>query len=165
MSDSHKLFEAELSRSYAERRKVLRSLARRKGGQDDEDIVQDAFLKVVERSRRREISTVDKFLTHIVGLLAIDRSRRRAFRLSRAEAEEGAVDAVADPERTLMGAQRLSRVLEVIEDMPPKRREVFLLHRIEELTYPQIAKRLEISVKTVEKHMHLAMLQLSDADD
>jgi DNA-directed RNA polymerase specialized sigma24 family protein len=33
------------------------------------------------------------------------------------------------------------------------------------MTFPQIARRLGVSVKTVEKHMHLAMLQLSDTDD
>jgi RNA polymerase sigma-70 factor (ECF subfamily) len=64
-----------------------------------------------------------------------------------------------------MGAQRLTRVIAVIEAMPPRRREVFLLHRIEELTYAQIARRIGVSMKAVEKHMHLAMRQLSDADD
>ena len=52
-----------------------------------------------------------------------------------------------------------------IEAMPPRRREVFLLHRVEELTYAQIARRLNVTIKAVEKHMHLAMRQLSDTDD
>lgn len=75
------------------------------------------------------------------------------------------MDLVADPERSLIGAQRLRRVMATIDTMPPKRREVFLLHRVEELTYPQIARQLGVSIKTVEKHMHLAMLQLSETDD
>ena len=75
------------------------------------------------------------------------------------------MDPAADPERSLMGAQRLQRVMASIDAMPPKRREVFLMHRIEELTYAQIARRLNVSVKAVEKHVHLAMRQLSDTDD
>lgn len=75
------------------------------------------------------------------------------------------MDAVADPERSLMGAQRLKRVLAAIEAMPPRRREVFLLHRVEELTYAQIARQLGVSLKAIEKHMFLAMRQLSDTDD
>lgn len=75
------------------------------------------------------------------------------------------MDVAADPERQIMGAQRLSRVMAAIELMPPKRREVFLLHRIEEMTYQQIARHLDVNIKTVEKHMALAMRQLSDTDD
>jgi len=52
-----------------------------------------------------------------------------------------------------------------IDAMPPKRREVFLLHRVDDLTYAQIARRLDVSIKTVEKHFALAMRQLSDTDD
>lgn len=167
MSAKKNNFDAELGRAFLERTRALRALARKRGAQDDEDLVQDAFLKVVERSKRREIPTIDKFLSHVVGFLSIDRTRRYAFRstYNRSEGKDGAVDAIANPERALMGAERLRRALAVIELMPPRRREVFLLHRIEEQTYAQIAKRLGVSIKAVEKHMHLAILQLSDADD
>jgi len=53
----------------------------------------------------------------------------------------------------------------VIDEMPPRRRDVFLLHRIDELTYPQIARKLGISIKAVEKHIHLALKQLAENDD
>ena len=45
----------------------------------------------------------------------------------------------------------------VIADMPEKQREVFLMNRIDELTYKEIAERLELSVKAVEKRMHGAL--------
>jgi RNA polymerase sigma-70 factor (ECF subfamily) len=145
----------------------LRSIARRAGGQDDEDIVQDAFLRVVERSRHEDIPKLDNFLAHVVRCFAIDRIRRRATRATATSGhlEEDIVDAAADPERGLMGVQRLKRVMAVIEAMPPRRREVFLLHRVEELTYAQIGRRIGVSIKAVEKHIHLAMRQLSDTDD
>jgi RNA polymerase sigma factor (sigma-70 family) len=145
---------------------VLHAIARRAGEQDAEDVVQEAFLRIVETSRREEITKVDNLLKRIVRCVAIDKLRRRASRrtVATANAGEEVVDLATDPERSLMGAQRLTRVMAVIDDMPPKRREVFLLHRVEEMTYPQIARRLGVSVKAVEKHMALAMRQLSDAD-
>lgn len=159
--------EGELGRALIEKRSRLQSIARRAGGQEDEDIVQDAFLRVIERSRREDIPKLDNFLAHVVRCFTIDHLRRRAARapVTWGRLEEDAVDTVSDPERGLMGAQRLTRVIAVIEAMPPRRREVFLLHRIEELTYAQIARRIGVSMKAVEKHMHLAMRQLSDADD
>lgn len=130
-------------------------------------MVQDAFVKVLERSATQEVRALDRLLARIVRCVAIDRIRLRAVRKSVTDAAkgEGAIDPAADPERTLMGVQRLQRVKAVIEAMPARRREVFLLHRVEDLTYPQIARRIGVSVKAVEKHIRLAMLQLSDADD
>jgi RNA polymerase sigma-70 factor (ECF subfamily) len=159
--------EQEITRAFTERRRTLRAVAKRAANQDEEDVVQDAFLRVIEISRREQIDKVDNLLSRVVRCFAIDRFRRRATRsaLMGAELGEGPVDAAADPERTLMSAQRLKRVLAAIDAMPPRRREVFLLHRVDEMTYAQIARRLEISIKAVEKHMHLAMRQLSDTDD
>lgn len=122
---------------------------------------------MVERSQTQDIAKLDNLLRHVVRCFAIDRFRRKASRLTITsdKAGENAVDAAADPERRVMGVQRLRRVMSAIDSMPPKRREVFLMHRIEEMTYAQIARRLSVNIKTVEKHMALAMRQLSDTDD
>jgi RNA polymerase sigma factor (sigma-70 family) len=159
--------DENLIRAFRERRAKLRAVARRANAQDEEDLYQDAFVRIVERSKTEEIPKLDNLLRYVVRCLAIDRFRRKTTRrmLTSDEAGETIVDAAADPERSLMGAQRLSRVVAVINTMPEKRREVFLLHRVEELTYRQIATRLGVSIKTVEKHIHLAMRSLSDADE
>lgn len=47
-----------------------------------------------------------------------------------------------------------------LSGLPEKRREVFLMSRMEQLTYPEIAEKLEISVKAVEKRMGLALEEL-----
>lgn len=156
-----------ITAAFERRRDRLWSVARRAGPQEVEDVLQDAFLRAIERSQEGPVEKVDNLLSRIVRCFAIDRIRRRAVRSGAVwtDVEEHAVDAAADPERALMGTQRLRRVLSVIDAMPPRRREVFLLHRVEELTYAQIARQLGVSVKAVEKHMHLAMRQLSDADD
>ena len=158
--------DLDLSEAFAAR-KALRPIARRAGDQDAEDVVQDAFLKVVETSRHQEIRTLDHLLSRVVRCVAIDRIRRRKLRPSAdlPDAGEGVIDPTADPERALIGSQRLQRVMAIIDQMPPRRREVFLLHRVEELTYPQIARRTGITIKAVEKHIHLALKQLAEGED
>ena len=72
-----------------------------------------------------------------------------------------AADDSPDAERALIASERLRRSLEVIGRMTEKRRTIFLLHRIEGLSYAQIARRTGVSVKTVEKQMTAAMAFLS----
>jgi RNA polymerase sigma-70 factor (ECF subfamily) len=47
--------------------------------------------------------------------------------------------------------------------LPPRCREVFILHRLENLTYRQIAKQLDISPRTVEHHVANAVFHLRKA--
>lgn len=135
--------------------------------QDAEDVYQDVFVRVIERSRTSDIKKLDHLLRRVARCLAIDRLRRKDSRRTATSSEAGkdVLDAVADPERYVMGAERLSRVMAVIDALPEQRRQVFLLHRIEDHTYAQIAKRTGLSVKQVERHIAMAMRQLSDADD
>lgn len=53
-----------------------------------------------------------------------------------------------------------SRVEKAIDGLPEKRRIVFLLSRMEGLTYQQISEQLNISVKAIEKRMTLALQAL-----
>lgn len=162
MADTQARSVPEISRAYARRAEKLGSIARRAGEQDSEDVMQDAFLQVVETSRREEVRKVDHLLARVARCVAIDRVRRRSSRPTiyapeMAEAVEGGMD----PERLLIGSQRLQRALSIIDKMPPRRREVFLLHRVEELTYAQIGRQVGISIKAVEKHIGLALKQLA----
>lgn len=47
-----------------------------------------------------------------------------------------------------------------IDQLPPQRRHIFQLNKLEGLSYPEIAQRLGISEKTVKNHVYRAMLQL-----
>jgi len=50
------------------------------------------------------------------------------------------------------------KLLNILNAMPPKSKEVFLMNRIEKLTYQEIALRLGLSVKAIEKRMHEALV-------
>ncbi len=45
----------------------------------------------------------------------------------------------------------------ILADLPAKQRDVFLMNRLEGFTYKEIAERLELSIKAVEKRMSLAL--------
>ena len=54
------------------------------------------------------------------------------------------------------------KVNQAINDLPEGQREVFLMNRIEKMTYTEIAEVLDVSVKAVEKRMHKALLKLRE---
>lgn len=49
-----------------------------------------------------------------------------------------------------------------INQLPPQRRHIFQLNKIEGLSYPEIAQRLGISERTVKNHVYRAMLKLKE---
>lgn len=57
-------------------------------------------------------------------------------------------------------AELNARINSAIEELPEKCREIFILCRFEELRYSEIAQKLEISVKTVEMQMGIALKKL-----
>lgn len=65
-----------------------------------------------------------------------------------------------DPLRDLEFTETQMQMLELIRLMPPRRRSIFLLHREAGLKYREIADLLNISVKTVENQMLLALQML-----
>jgi RNA polymerase sigma factor (sigma-70 family) len=72
-------------------------------------------------------------------------------------------DVVAQPEQCLnLEASDLLRLYEnAVDTLPEKTRRVFLMHRVDEMSYRQIHERLEISVATVEYHMVKALAHIS----
>ncbi len=54
---------------------------------------------------------------------------------------------------------------QALAKLPEKQRSVFLMSRMEELTYKEIAERLELSVKAVEKRMSIALATLKEQLD
>jgi len=152
----------ELDETFRSSAQGLRAITRRVQG-DEADLAQDACLKLVETARREPVKAPTHLLFRLARNLVIDRlrSRARTLRLFRPEDhyEQGPCN-LADPERVLLATERLRRALAVIDAMPGRRREAFLLHRIDGLSYLEIARTMGIGVKAVEKHLSAAMLEL-----
>jgi len=134
--------------------------------QDREDVAQDAWVKTLEASRERVIRSPLAYFRQAARTTLIDRFRRRAIRADlQIEVSDQhvrmAADAGPDPERNVIASDRLRRAMAAIDRLPARRREVFLLARVDGLSYSQIAKRLGISPRTVEHHIHAAMAQIS----
>jgi RNA polymerase sigma-70 factor (family 1) len=64
------------------------------------------------------------------------------------------------PEFLLLENELHKQLEKAINDLPEKQRTVFLMNRFENQSYKEIASLLDLSIKAVEKRMHLALLAL-----
>lgn len=138
-------------------------MAARAGRDDALDLVHDAVVKTLEAGRKEPILDPVGFLFRVTRNTLFDRFRskvRRGRVLEFGLDDDNAPDTSAGPERTLIASDRLKRALAFIDTMPPRRREAFLLCRLEDLTYAEAARRMGVSVHAIEKHMTAAMAQL-----
>lgn len=62
-----------------------------------------------------------------------------------------------EPETAMSSQQGVSALVTVIDNLPLRCREAFMLNRFEGLTYAMVAERMGISVKAVEQHIKHAL--------
>ena len=67
-----------------------------------------------------------------------------------------------DTEAVVLAKERTARLSERLGRLSDKTRDIFLAHRIDGLTYQQIAQQHGLSISTVEKHISKATLQLTN---
>ena len=120
------------------------------------DIAQDAFMRIWEKQMLIEQKTAKNLLIKIARDLYINRyhKEKKAFNFFETYQinEEGLT-----PEDQLNFHDLKLAYENALETMPEKQREVFLMSRIEELKYKEIADQLGLSVKAIEKRMSLAL--------
>jgi RNA polymerase sigma-70 factor (family 1) len=124
-----------------------------------EEVVQQVFVRLWEK--RLNLSLDHSLSTQLFRMsttIFIDELRKaaqcRKYQESMLQKEEDLV------ENTLEHKERLQLVYSAIDRMPPMRRQVFMMSRMEHRSYSEIAEKLGISPKTVENHINLALRYL-----
>jgi len=144
--------------------KLRRYVRPRVGSKDDaEDVIQEAYLRVLRYSVDHGVEDMERLLFSAAKNLAVDSIRRRRTRVKTATsyaALEADTQAWPAPDEQVYVQQRLSSIEAAVALLPERCREVFLMHRVESLSYSQIAARCGISVSAVEKNIARACLLL-----
>ena len=143
-----------------------RLLARRLGNSEEaQEVAHDAFEKLLRQAQRENIRDLRRFFFTMANRMALDVLRRREVqgRFLRTQPVEINSDLHGedDPERILIGRERLAAVQQVLAALPGKTRHVFLLHRFEGLTHAEISRQVGLSQKSVEYHMNRALMAIS----
>ncbi|HKP57212.1 MAG TPA: sigma-70 family RNA polymerase sigma factor [Polyangiales bacterium] len=131
--------------------------------EDAEDAVQETLWAATRalRTFRGTASSIASWLFTIV--------RRECLRLldghrksPQAPPSELLVDEVVDPEDAIALRQRIELLAGALADLDPLHREVVLVRDIQELSAPEAAERLGISIDALKSRLHRARVNLRD---
>lgn len=126
-----------------------------------EEMVMDLMVKLWEKKEDLTLETsVGPYLFRAMKNAIVDHYRKKGLETVLLEHYHEELYAVSSAENNL-AFEELHQLYQLnLEKLSPQRRRVFEMSRHEQMTYPQIAKSLNLSVKTVESHVSAALVYL-----
>ncbi|MEM6894413.1 MAG: RNA polymerase sigma factor [Bacteroidota bacterium] len=127
--------------------------------QQAEDLVQEAFIKLWNHCEKVLFEKARGFLFAVAKNAFYNQVEHQKVVLKFAKQPQKTSN-VETPEFQLEEQEFSERLEAAIASLPEGQREVFLLNRMDQMTYKEIAEFLEVSQKAVEKRMHKALVKL-----
>lgn len=156
ISDGDEMAFSQLLRQYDDFI-YSRALMLTKSNLTAKELTQDIFIKLWEK--RVQLKLVEKFESYLFILLRnefISALRKNVSVISHGYDSQG-IEKVSQPDEILMSKNLNDVVLKGIEMLPPMRKNVFRLSRLEGYSYEEIATELNISRNTVKDHISLSL--------
>lgn len=128
------------------------------------DLTQEVFVRLMRSKGAGTMENPRAYLYRIASNLLVDhyRGAKQQPGFVFTPLWETVPDGAPDPERALLTRDELSRLVRAIDELPPRQRDVILLHKFDGLSYQAIAERLGISKNTVMVHMMRALAYCRD---
>ena len=130
------------------------------------DLRQDVYVRVYEAAAKARPQAPKAFLFATARHLMTDRIRRKRIVSIDSVGDLDALNVMVEdisPEQRISAYEELRRLAEAIDQLPPRCREVVWLRRVDELAQKDVAVRLGITQKVVEKHVMRGMKLLAAA--
>ncbi len=136
------------------------------------DIVQETWVRAIPTLRAGTVENARAYLYRIARNLVTDAAREQRKwtpYVIYGELAPIVADDAPSAERETLARDRLTHVLRLVEELPPRCREVFALRKLDGLGQEQIATQLSITRGMVEKHLRHALIvlatQMGEIDD
>ena len=143
--------------------RVRAALMRRgRTAHDADDLVQEAWVRLACYEREQTVAKPEAFLMRTALNLSIDAYRARASHGEEVLLDEVVlVDTTPGAEAVVLARERMARLSAGLGRLNVKTREIFLSHRVDGMSYQEIARQHQLSISTVEKHIAKATLQVT----
>jgi len=128
------------------------------------DAVQEAFVKLWENCAKVAPEKARAFVYTVANNLYLNVLKAEKVRLKYKD-EKVANITVQNPEYLMEEQEFRAKLEAALAALPENQRTTFLLNRIDGKKYAEIAEMEGVSVKAIEKRMHLALLALREQID
>jgi RNA polymerase sigma factor (sigma-70 family) len=136
--------------------------SRTRGRADAEDLLHAAYLRLLRYRAQHAVENVAAFLVRTAVNIGVDNYRHDRFTAEVKPEDMGVCENSPLQDEVLASRARLERVREGLARLSPRTREIFLMHRLDDMKYREIAASLGISQSAVEKHIAKAALFLTE---
>jgi RNA polymerase sigma-70 factor (family 1) len=129
-----------------------------------EEVVNDVFLSLWQKRKTLDaINNINVYLYVAVKNASLNwlRKNKHVFTVSMDELATDHLHLVPNPELMLITRELQLHIREAIEQLPPRCKIIFKLIKEDGLSYKEVASILEVSVKTVDTQLYLALKKLS----
>jgi RNA polymerase sigma factor (sigma-70 family) len=154
--------DAVMARLYREHNQALIRflMTRVDSEQEAQDVAHEAYVRMLQLDSRGAVSYLSAYLFKTAANIAVDRVRRSQVGQRVHQAISRALgDAVFPaPEHELGSRQELELIARYLEELPPKCRQAFYLHRIHDLSLDAIASELGVTKRMVHHYLLRAIV-------
>jgi len=125
--------------------------------EDIDEITQETFLRAYKATNDRVVDSPKAYLFQVARSLAYTELSRKNRKLTDylEEAVEDSTERTSSLEDEIAAQQKLKHFLDAIATLPPRCRQVYMMRKVQAMSYKEIAEALEISVSGVEQHLVL----------
>ncbi|WP_442845098.1 RNA polymerase sigma factor [Leeuwenhoekiella sp. H156] len=130
---------------------------------DAEDIAQNTFIKLWEKKDQLDLDTsVKSYIYSAAYNLFIDTYRKKKKQETYLDQlkNETLISLSEEPEDSL--EHKLLLISKAVDSLPPRCREIFIMHKKQGYSHKEIAKQLHISTKTIEAQLRIAYTRLRE---
>ena len=126
------------------------------------DLVADVFLKLFRnKSKLEDIKDIQYYLYKSVKNQCITYYKKGKEEISLDDIEDsGYTYEIVNPESEFLTNELSEKIEDIINNFPPKRKIIYKMVVIDGLKYKEAAEILDLSVKTIENHLALAVKTL-----
>lgn len=134
-----------------------------KSGEEAEELVSDVFIRIWQkRDQLGQINAPLFYFYTTTKNLALNQlsKQKRQVNLSPEEWLVQVNSLYFDPEQLMLTEEMLRQVKKAVNELPPRCRLIFKLVKEDGLRYKEVAELLQLSVKTVEAQMAIALRRI-----
>ena len=156
-----KIIEAFLANEQSVRRVIARYCPRT---EDIDELTQETFLKCFAAELRSEVRDPKGLLLHAAKNVALGEIRKKRHKTTDYLEDSQDLGVLVDeaqisPEVQLDGRRKLVALARALSVLPPDDQRMLLMRKVDKLKFKQIARRMDVSVNTVQRRIAAALLK------